>query len=195
MSLYGAYRPFLWVPSGLEPGGIPSWKANLARHTLYGHPQPPWQRFREWRNAGCALSESSANHRAPFKHWRPSSNLPGTYWLLRNVLCLCHMSRSRVNNISSSHLLIRMLAPAYQLSVRDQTVSAYQLSALDHSQVIGDQTFYFLFERLSETLFIGQPLQRLSSAASERPHKNHRTFCDDNFHSCLRPGPGQRPKL
>ena len=21
------------------------------------------------------------------------------------------------------------------------------------------------------------------------------TFCDDNFHSCLRPGPGQRPKL
>ena len=37
--------------------------------------------------------------------------------------------------------------------------------------------------------------QRLSSAASERPQKNHSTFCDDNFHSCLRPGPGQRPKL
>ena len=86
-----------------------------------------------------------------------------------------------------------MLAPAYQLSARDQIgAPAYQLSALDHSQVIGDQTFY---ERLSETLFIGQPLQRLSSAASERPQKNHRTFCNDNFHSCLRPGPGQRPKL
>ena len=90
-----------------------------------------------------------------------------------------------------------MLAPAYQLSARDQIAPAYQLSALNHSQVIGDQTFYFLSERLSETLrlFIGHPLQRLSSAASERPQKNHRTFCDDNFHSCLRPGPGQRPKL
>ena len=48
----------------------------------------------------------------------------------------------------ASHLLIQMLAPAYQLSVRDQTAPAYQLSALDHSQVIGpvrgrDQTFYF----------------------------------------------------
>ena len=94
-----------------------------------------------------------------------------------------------------SHLLIQMLAPAYQLSVRDQIAPAYQLSALDHSRVIGDQTFYFLSERLSETFFIGQPLQRLSSAASERPQKNRRTFCDDNFHSCLRPGPGQRPKL
>ena len=31
--------------------------------------------------------------------------------------------------------------------------------------------------------------------ASEMPQKNRRTFCDDNFHSCLRPGPGQRPKL
>ena len=96
-----------------------------------------------------------------------------------------------------SHLLIQMLAPAYQLSARDQIAPAYQLSALDHSQVIGDQTFYFpsLSERLSETLFIGQPLQRLSSAASERPQKNRRTFFDDNFHSCLRPGPGQRPTL
>ena len=93
----------------------------------------------------------------------------------------------------SSHLLVQMLAPAYQLSVRDRTAPAYQLSALDHSQVIGDQTFYFLSERLSETLFIGQPLQRLPSAASERPQKNRRTFCDDNFHSCLRSGPGQRP--
>ena len=44
----------------------------------------------------------------------------------------------------ASHLLIQMLAPAYQLSVRDQTAPAYQLSALDHSQVIEDQTFYFL---------------------------------------------------
>ena len=30
-----------------------------------------------------------------------------------------------------------------QLSARDQIAPAYQLSALDHSQVIGDQTFYF----------------------------------------------------
>ena len=44
-----------------------------------------------------------------------------------------------------SHLLTQMLAPAYQLSARDQIAPAYQLSALDsdHSQVIGDQTFYF----------------------------------------------------
>ena len=42
----------------------------------------------------------------------------------------------------------------------------------------------------SETLFIGQPLQQLSSAASERPPKNRMTFCDDNFHSCHRPEPG-----
>ena len=31
--------------------------------------------------------------------------------------------------------------PAYQLSARDQIAPAYQLWALDHSQVIGDQTF------------------------------------------------------
>ena len=48
----------------------------------------------------CTPSESSANlnHRAPFKHWRPSSNLPGTwtYWLLSNVLCWCHTSMSTI---------------------------------------------------------------------------------------------------
>ena len=60
--------------------------------------------------------------------------------------------------------------------------------------VIGDQTrdILFLSERLSETLLIGQPLQRLSSAASQRPQKNRRTFCNDNFHSCLRVWPGLR---
>ena len=42
-----------------------------------------------------------------------------------------------------SHLLIQMLAPAYQLLARDQIAPACQLSALDHSQVIGDRTFYF----------------------------------------------------
>ena len=71
------------------------------------------------------------------------------------------------------------------------------VSAIGARSLAGDwrSDILFLSERLSETLFIGQPLQRLSSAASERPQKNHRTFCDDNFHSCLRPGPGQRPKL
>ena len=54
---------------------------------------------------------------------------------------------------------MQMLAPAYQLSARGPIAPAHQLSALDHSQVIGDQTF--LSERLSESLFIGQPLQRL----------------------------------
>ena len=55
---------FCWFPQGLNqeefhPGklqrafhiatkAIRSLK-NLARHTLYGHPQPLWQRFREWR--------------------------------------------------------------------------------------------------------------------------------------------------
>ena len=71
------------------------------------------------------------------------------------------------------------------------------VSAIGARSLAGDwrSDILFLSERLSETLFIGQPLQRLSSAASERPQKNRRTFCDDNFHSCLRPGPGQRPKL
>ena len=37
-------------------------------------------------------------------------------------------------------------------------------------------------------------MQRLSSAASERPQKNRRTYCYDNFHSrCLRLGPGPDP--
>ena len=58
-----------------------------------------------------------------------------------------------------------MLAPAYQLSARDQIAPAYQLPALNHSQVIGDQTFYFFSERLSETLYIEQPLQRLRRIA------------------------------
>ena len=92
-----------------------------------------------------------------------------------------------------------MLALAYQLLARNQIAQEYQLLALDHLQVIGVSIWrsdiLFLSERLSETLFTGQPLQRLSSAASERPQKNRRTFCDDNFHSCLQPGPGQRPKL
>ena len=34
-------------------------------------------------------------------------------------------------------------AASLELSARDQIAPAYQLSALDHSQVIGDQTFYF----------------------------------------------------
>ena len=61
----------------------------------------------------------------------------------------------------------QMLAPAYQLSARDQIAPAYQLSALSRSLAAGDwrSDILFLSERLSETLFIGQPLQRLSSAA------------------------------
>ena len=58
----GAYRPFLWVPSGLEPQEIPSWKValefhlatqvirslkNSVRHALYEHPEPLWQRVWE----------------------------------------------------------------------------------------------------------------------------------------------------
>ena len=64
MPHYGAYRPFLWVPSGLEPREIPSWKValefhlatqvirslkNSVRHALYEHPEPLWQSFREWQ--------------------------------------------------------------------------------------------------------------------------------------------------
>ena len=51
----------------------------------------------------------------------------------------------------------------------------------------------FLSERLSDALFIGQPLQRLSSEASQRPQKNRRTFCDDYFHSRRLPPPGAAP--
>ena len=39
-----------------------------------------------------------------------------------------------------SHLLIQMLAPAYQLSALDKLAPAHQLSALDLSRVIADQT-------------------------------------------------------
>ena len=80
-------------------------------------------------------------------------------------------------------------------TVHPETSESTGILALDHSQAIGDQTFYFSPEHLSETLFIGEPLQRLSSVPSERPQKNRRTFCDYNFHSCLRPWQGQRPKL
>ena len=68
----------------------------------------------------CALLESSANHRAPFKHWRPSSNLPGTYWLLSNVLCWCHMSTifhshpSKNSALSKSHTKLYVLLHAKQ---------------------------------------------------------------------------------
>ena len=84
-----------------------------------------------------------------------------------------------------------MLAPACQLSARDQIAPAYQLSALDHSQVIGDQTFYFFSERLSETLFIGQPLQQKGhrriaehsamtiSTAASGPGRARGTSCDE----------------
>ena len=76
---------------------------------------------------------------------------------------------------------------------------AYQLSALDHSQVIADQTFELTIpplSRLSETLYIEQPLQRLSSAASERPQNESQNILrDDNFHSGLRPGQVRRPRL
>ena len=65
--------------------------------------------------------------------------------------------------------VLQMLAPAYQLSAHDQLAQAYQL---DNSQVTAGQTCILFFSaRLSETLYISQPLQRLSSAAaaSERP--------------------------
>ena len=90
----------------------------------------------------------------------------------------------------TSHLLIQMLAPAYQLSARDPIAPAYQLSALDHSQVIVDQTFYF---SLSVSRRRSLPLQRLSSAASERPQKNRRTFCDDKFTAASGPGRARGP--
>ena len=57
----------------------------------------------------------------------------------------------------ASHLLIQMLAPAYQLS------------ALDHSRFIAILYFSLLCLSAWETLYIEQPLQQLSSAASERP--------------------------
>ena len=56
---------------------------------------------------------------------------------------------------SSSHSLINMLTPAYQLLAYDQLAPA-----LDHLQVIADQTFelsilvFLSLSRLSETLYI-----------------------------------------
>ena len=92
-----------------------------------------------------------------------------------------------------------MLALEYQLSAYDQLAQAYQLSVLDRPRVIADQTFecsIFFLLRLSETLYIEQPLQQLSSAASERPQNESQNILRDcNFHSGLRPGPGRRPRL
>ena len=95
--------------------------------------------------------------------------------------------------VTSLHMsiMIQMLAPAYQP----------ELSALDHSRVpeIGDQTpILFLSERrLGETLFIGKPLQRLSSACCSlrKATEESQNILRYNFHNCLRPGPGQRPRL
>ena len=56
-----------------------------------------------------------SHHTAPFKHWRPSSNLPETYWLLSNVLCWCHMSTifhshpSKISALSKSHTKLYVL--------------------------------------------------------------------------------------
>ena len=94
------------------------------------------------------------------------------------------------------------IAPAYQLSALDHSqahgdhqVAGRLRARSDQPRTAGPRlilgppdgpvTFKSISlchsERLSETLFIGQPLQRLSSAAPERPQKNRRTFCDDNM--------------
>ena len=104
-----------------------------------------------------------------------------------------------------------MLAPAYAVSAHDHWQPelaqwpAYQLSALDHSQVIADQTFessMFSLSCLSETLYLEQPLLRLSSAASERPQNEscaeHSATRRSQFPGTAASDPGRalrRPRL
>ena len=80
-----------------------------------------------------------------------------------------------------------MLAPAYQLSALDhpgqraRRVIAAAGWQIRHSSVLYS---FSCADGLSETLFIEQPLQRLSSAASERPQNESQNILrDDNFHS------------
>ena len=72
--------------------------------------------------------------------------------------------------------------------------------AHDHSQVIADQTCINFFLWVSEkSLYIGQPVQRLSPATSAGTatlgtcSRESRTFCETtpDFHSSLRVRPGQ----
>ena len=86
----------------------------------------------------------------------------------------------------TSHLLIQMLAPAYQLLAHDQLAPAYQLSVLDNSQVIADQTFelsiFFSPASLGDALYrtAVATAAGLSSAASERPANELQNFLGDD---------------
>ena len=93
-----------------------------SRGTLYKHPVSPTTSVAALSGKvnRCALSESSAHHRAPFKHCRPSSNLPETCWLLSNFLCWCHMSTmfhshpSKISALSKSNTKLYVLLHAKQ---------------------------------------------------------------------------------
>ena len=79
-SLGSAWLTGKSTPTGLDASPEPG---------SHGCPQP-WlflKPFREWWTD--ALLQNLAHHRVPFK---PSSDLPKTYSLLSNVLCLCPMS-------------------------------------------------------------------------------------------------------
>ena len=69
--------------------------------------------------------------------------------------------------------VIQMLAPAYQLSASEQIMSRAGVSA---RSLAGDwrSDILFLSERLAETLFIGQPLQRLSDGPLQPRLRNSR---------------------
>ena len=86
-----------------------------------------------------------------------------------------------------------MLAPARRIRLDDQ------LSNIGARSLAADWRSDILF--LSERLFIGQPLpvQRLSSAASERPRRIAEHYVMTISTAVSGPGrasgPGQRPKL
>ena len=121
------------VPFGLE--GTTSWvlESCNGNFTLPPWPKPfghlklsethttwtPWSSVAELSGIAnrCALSESSANHRAPFKHGRPSSNQPGTYWLLSNVVCWCHISTMFHSHPSKISALFKSGTKLYVLLV------------------------------------------------------------------------------
>ena len=135
MARHWRLPPIFVVPSGLKPGGFPSWKVAKGIppcHLSHSATSKLNETHTTWTSTTsvaalsgmakqCAISESSANHRAPFQHRRPSSNLPETYWLLSNVLCWCHMSTifhahpSKISALSKSgttlHLLLHVKQP------------------------------------------------------------------------------------
>ena len=84
--------------------------------TLYEHSEPLWQHIREWRtNVAYQNLLLITRLHSSTVNLKPSSDLTGTYWLLSNVLCWCHMSTifysylSKISALSKSDTKLYVL--------------------------------------------------------------------------------------